>query len=55
MRDLTGQRRIHRLECGPDGVRTSLGECPVFGKIKFMSADGYKRKFDVAGYCSQWS
>lgn len=26
------------------------GQRPVFGKVRFMNADGLKRKFDVAGY-----
>lgn len=30
------------------------GERPIFGKIRFMTADGCKRKFDVAGYCQLW-
>lgn len=28
---------------------------PVFGSIRYMSADGCKRKFDVAGYIRRWS
>lgn len=31
------------------------GRRPVFGTIRFMSADGCKRKFDVAGYIERWS
>lgn len=31
------------------------GRRPVFGTIRFMSAEGCKRKFDVAGYVKRWS
>jgi len=31
------------------------GERPIFGKIRYMSADGCKRKFDVATYCKNQS
>lgn len=31
------------------------GRRPVFGSIRYMSADGCKRKFDVAGYIRRWS
>ena len=31
------------------------GRRPVFGTIRFMSAEGCKRKFDVAGYVQRWS
>lgn len=30
------------------------GRRPVFGTIRYMSADGCKRKFDVAGYLKRW-
>ena len=31
------------------------GERPVFGTIRFMSADGCTRKFDVADYVKRWA
>jgi deoxyribodipyrimidine photo-lyase len=30
------------------------GERPVFGKIRFMSYDGCRRKFDVDAYVARW-
>lgn len=30
------------------------GERPVFGKIRYMSYDGCKRKFDLAAYLKRW-
>ena len=47
---------------GVTGVAWSIGglhdqgwkERPVFGKIRYMSFDGCKRKFDVAAYVKKW-
>ncbi len=30
-------------------------ERPVFGKIRYMSADGIRRKYDLESYCKRWS
>lgn len=30
------------------------GERPIFGKVRYMSADGCKRKFDLPAYCRRW-
>ncbi len=30
------------------------GERPVFGKVRYMSYDGCKRKFDLAAYVKRW-
>lgn len=47
-RDPNGYAGIAWSICGVHD--RAWGERPIFGSIRFMSSDGCKRKFDVAGY-----
>jgi deoxyribodipyrimidine photo-lyase len=51
-RDPNGYAGIAWSICGVHD--RAWGERPVFGKIRFMSYDGCKRKFDLAAYCKLW-
>ncbi len=51
-RDPNGYAGIAWSICGVHD--RAWGERPIFGMIRFMSYDGCKRKFDLAGYCRQW-
>ena len=51
-RDPNGYAGIAWSICGVHD--RAWGERPVFGKIRYMSFDGCRRKFDLAAYCKQW-